>query len=101
MREHVCTADPLGGTMEVPFGQRQRLGHCRRCASRLIHTVESVRDGDHAILARRCADCEFRETVVVSTPHAARLSLAEHRVRAQMLVLADSLREVSVGDPRP
>jgi hypothetical protein len=84
--------------MEVPFGQRHRLGHCLRCASRLVYTVESVRAGaDPVILARRCPECEFRETVVVPALQAARLYLAESRVRDGMLELANSLGEVSAG----
>jgi hypothetical protein len=90
--------------MEVPFGQRQRLGHCPRCASRLIYTDQSVRDGaDVVILSRRCPECEFREAVVVSALHAARLYLAEDRVRAGMLGLANTLRQDSMAeglDPR-
>jgi hypothetical protein len=84
--------------MEAPFGQRQRLGHCLRCASRLIYTIESVSDGaEGVILARRCPECEFRETVVVSVLDAARRYRHETRVLAEMMELANSLSEVCMS----
>ena len=51
---------------ETPFGQRAALGHCPRCTSRLIYTVDSIWLEREVILERRCPECEHRESVVVS-----------------------------------
>lgn len=74
-----------------PFGQRTPLGHCRRCASRLIYTVSAVGLDDEVIVARRCPECELLETVVVSGLQAAGLYRRDTQALLGMLWLVESL----------
>jgi DNA-directed RNA polymerase subunit RPC12/RpoP len=76
-----------------PFGQREGLGHCPHCASRLIYTVDAIGYELEVILARRCPECEHRESVVVSALSAARGYRRDTRILAGLLSLANALGE--------
>jgi hypothetical protein len=76
-----------------PFGQREGLGHCPRCASRLIYTVDAIGYELEVILARRCPECEHHESVVVSALSAAQRYRQDTRILAGLHALANALGE--------
>jgi hypothetical protein len=56
----------MASGQQSPFEQRAALGHCPRCASRAIYTVDHVWKDGEVMLERRCPECEYQESVVVS-----------------------------------
>jgi hypothetical protein len=84
---------------EQPFGQRAALGHCPRCTSRLIYTVNSIWLEREVILERRCPECEYRESVVVSARGATVRSQQDTRTMLGMQLLADTLEDVPNDRP--
>jgi DNA-directed RNA polymerase subunit RPC12/RpoP len=84
---------------ETPFGQRAALGHCPRCTSRLIYTVDSIWLEREVILERRCPECEYRESVVVSALGATVRYQRDTRTMLGMRLLADTLEDVPKDRP--
>jgi hypothetical protein len=83
----------MGLDQELPFGQRKTLGHCPQCMGRLIYMADSVWYEAEVLVARRCPECELRETVVVSALHASVWYRHDTRILGGFLRLADSLRD--------
>jgi hypothetical protein len=87
---------------KTPYGQRTALGHCPRCTSRLIHTVDSVWLDREVILDRRCPECEYRESVVVSALGATARYRKDTHTMLGMRLLADALEHIPKdGQGRP
>jgi hypothetical protein len=89
-------------TSETPFGQRAALGHCPRCTSRLIYTVDSIWLDSEVILERRCPECEYRESVVVTALGATARYRKDTHTMLGMRLLADALDDAPTdGHERP
>ena len=66
---------------------------CSRCGSRLISVDETCGYGYEVIAVRRCAECEFGETVLLSSLQAAVLDRQEARRLGDTSRIADRMRD--------
>jgi hypothetical protein len=93
------TGEVMSTGCETPFGQRAALGHCPRCTSGLIYTIDSIWLDHEVTLERRCPECEYGESVVVSAVGAAVRYQRDTRAMLGTQLLADALDDVSNGRP--
>jgi DNA-directed RNA polymerase subunit RPC12/RpoP len=78
-----------------PNGRPARmLVRCPQCASRLMAPLDAIgREGDEAVIERRCPECGHCDRVVTTTLAAIIWARHEARILAGMAALADALAD--------
>ena len=64
---------------------------CPRCASRLIYARDIAGTGSHVVLARRCPDCEHRDSVTTTATAASAWLDRDARLATRLSTAIDAV----------